>query len=507
MAETPNNDIEKRLRDYAQQRRDAAGTPTLHPATRALLQAEVKQRLGSAAAAAKPAQRSGWAIFWPRFAFAFAIVAVVGLVGIFLFPPGNRTKDNFTVAKLGDSESTLFATNSRKETADLFATASEPPIAAPTVAAVASPAPAPAARRMIVADSSVVTGSADVNTLALDKSPRTDHLTPRLESTKALKPGTPPITIKDSPGRYSLADTSSDFDAKRETRTKAFDASGSNLGSASQATANNEASRIRAVGGGSRIQMQNGAPSGYLTSSDISAPVKLDEAQAKKASPSQAQNRALNYSLNNPTQRFYRNVNASEELKKAGKITVLDEFTIEQNGDALTVIDRDGSIYNGFARVAGADRQNINAASGNPIQLVPNSSSGGRAGAMLNQNTLSRDGRNSTPLQLGDSQNAATTPLSPAQNASAMQNYFFRVEGTNRSLNQRVVLTGNLLQNNTGAAQNAGINQTFRNQQNLPTGVQYNFNRQSPAQSNFINGRVQLDNTKPVEFNALSVDP
>jgi hypothetical protein len=37
MTETPNNDIEKQLRDYAAHRRDAAGTPQMHPATRQLL--------------------------------------------------------------------------------------------------------------------------------------------------------------------------------------------------------------------------------------------------------------------------------------------------------------------------------------------------------------------------------------------------------------------------------------------------------------------------------------
>src|SRR5882672_365277 len=103
MAETPNNDIEKQLRDYAQQRRDAAGTPAMHPATRAMLQAEVKQRCGPADAASAPAQRAGWALFWPRFAFAFGIVAILGVAAILVFPPGNKTKENLTLAKLDES--------------------------------------------------------------------------------------------------------------------------------------------------------------------------------------------------------------------------------------------------------------------------------------------------------------------------------------------------------------------------------------------------------------------
>jgi len=30
---------------------------------------------------------------------------------------------------------------------------------------------------------------------------------------------------------------------------------------------------------------------------------------------------------------------------------VLDEFTVAQDGETLTVVDRDGSIYNGYARL------------------------------------------------------------------------------------------------------------------------------------------------------------
>jgi len=73
--------------------------------------------------------------------------------------------------------------------------------------------------------------------------------------------------------------------------------------------------------------------------------------------------------------------------------------------------------------------------------------------------------------------NAQTLQIQNAQNAPELQNYFFRVEGTNRSLNQRVIVTGNLLQNNVGNIQNADNNnnsQAFRIQQNVPTGNQYN---------------------------------
>lgn len=501
MAETPNNDIEKQLRKYAQQRRDAAGTPTLHPATRAMLQAEVKQRHAAPPPAPAPAQRSGWAIFWPRFAFAFAIVVVLGLVGIFVFPPGDRAKDKFALAGMEAAQPMVL---SATETNNVLALVAEPPSASPASAPLAS---APVARREIMAKSAGVASAAVPDTYAVDKSPRTEAPASRIEPAKAFKGGTAQSARKDLPVQSSFAAASSDFAAKEETRTPALASDAKAINPTYEINGAPETARVRTADGLS-IQPQTTATLGYVETRDraIAVAGKLDGTKSKSAPRVQIQNRTLNDNLNSPSQRFYRNVAVTDELKKSGKITVLDEFTVEQNGNALTVVDRDGSIYNGYARPADAERQNLNAASGNPIQLVPNSASGGRAGAMWNKGSMNRSESNLGLPPAGSAQNFAGNTASPVPNTPTALNYFFRVEGTNRSLNQRVVLTGNLLQNNS-AAQNAGINQTFRNQQNFSPGIQYNFNQQSFPQSNFINGRVQLDNTKPVEFNALSTDP
>ena len=106
---------------------------------------------------------------------------------------------------------------------------------------------------------------------------------------------------------------------------------------------------------------------------------------------------------------------------------------------------------------------------------------------------------------------APTASLNVAQSAQVqggaeLQNYVFRVEGTNRSLNQRVIFTGNLLQNSlVESSQNRMDTRNFKQQ-----AVQQNINNAADGlqmQNNFINGRVQLGTNKTsAEFNALSVE-
>src|SRR5262245_48061107 len=98
MPDTPDNNLEQQLRDYAQQRRDAAGSPEMHPATRQMLQAEVKQQLGTGAPA-NEASAAGWFRFWPRLAFAFGVIAVLGVATVLLLPPSNKAPTEFKLAK------------------------------------------------------------------------------------------------------------------------------------------------------------------------------------------------------------------------------------------------------------------------------------------------------------------------------------------------------------------------------------------------------------------------
>jgi hypothetical protein len=482
MADTPNNDIEKRLRDYAQQRRDAAGTPEMHPATRAMLQAEVKQKLG--AAGATPTPRAGWLRIWPRLAFTLGVIALMGVAAILLVPRGEKPKDNFALAKLeAGKPATSFADKSD---------------AAPVLA------PAAAAEPMILAGTAASAPPASLDTAATRENLRSRTETPaRTEPAKVFKGGAGRDLAKTA-ARSSTVDVS----------TNAMPSVGQGFFIASQ----DRTKESPVVPGSSRTAAKTASSTIQTDALIATAAAEKDfktttRLAGKKAEGGELLFDAANAKLGANGQR-YRNIVVAEKQKQAAP-AVLDEFTVAQDGETLTVIDRDGSVYNGYARIAPPERQgyNANVESANPVQLVPNTGAGGRAGAALEQRGMNRANQlNQAPAQSEASQRFPFGSAAQVQNAVMPLNFVFRVEGTNRSLNERVVFTGNLLQNTGNYYNNASAAQSSANalnyqQQVAPTGnVTFNNSAQNaPVFNNVISGHVQLGNQKPGELNALSV--
>ena len=505
MADTPNNDLEKQLRDYAQQRRDAAGTPEMHPAIRAMLQAEVKQRLGGAGITTTPPARAGWMRFWPRLAFAVGVIALLGVATVLLLPPDNKPKGNFELARLKEAE-----------TARTLADKSE---VAPAAQPALAPAPvAPSPLREVAVDSAKSGPPMDfaaasppapserrVDATARMEPARSFKVAPSRDIAKAPATGSAPVPTGGAVQSVGQGFFIAAQDQTKESKAGAQSASGQFADSTLQTdTIAARANKDVAAKPATRV-----------------AAAKKDESVAQTLIATGTSQVGFNNNIQ--LAQRYRNVVVAEGGQKQTAPPVLDEFTVAQNGEALTIVDRDGSVYNGFARPASTDRQAINSAnaeSSNPIQLVRNSGDGGRAGAALNQGALNRAYNENLTLPISNSiQNVGSAQTVQMRNAMEPLNYAFRVEGTNRSLNQRVVFTGNIFQNNAGynfvntapnTIQNAGNAQMFRQQQSAPSARnnQFNFNngQQAPAQNNFINGRVQLNGKQPSELNALSVD-
>lgn len=111
-----------------------------------------------------------------------------------------------------------------------------------------------------------------------------------------------------------------------------------------------------------------------------------------------------------------------ESAAKPLSSQVLNNFNVEQTGNELKVVDQDGSVYAGFVEAEAMTTQGKAA---------------GRAGS------------------IGGEIAKQQVP------ADQSQNYFFRVAGTNRSLNQRVVFTGNFLPGTNTMAQSLDV---LRNQ-------------------------------------------
>lgn len=154
---------------------------------------------------------------------------------------------------------------------------------------------------------------------------------------------------------------------------------------------------------------------------------------------------------------------------------VLADFRVEQTGNQLRVIDNDSSIYTG----------DIETAAFGVSSPAANEQKGAE---LLKSGTL-------------PTRNIATAP---ASNAQAAQNFSFRVAGTNRTLNQQVVFTGNVasLANAPVAFQQLAASQASSNyssnsqQQSLPL-----------LQNSFINGRAQVGAGQPIEINAVPAAP
>jgi hypothetical protein len=143
--------------------------------------------------------------------------------------------------------------------------------------------------------------------------------------------------------------------------------------------------------------------------------------------------------------------------------TVLSNFQIEQNGNEVTVIDADGSTYNGTVA-----------------------------------NALAEDSKRSDSFGL-----AEKNSQQPVSNNST-DGYGFRVVGTNRTLNQQVVFAWNYIPLTNATAVTNGRFAT----EEISTINSLNRLQQFPGfQNSYLNGRAQISTDKEIEINARPVSP
>ena len=167
-------------------------------------------------------------------------------------------------------------------------------------------------------------------------------------------------------------------------------------------------------------------------------------------------------------------------------LPVLSNFQVRQNGNALRIIDQDGSVYVGSWRLAN--------------QVANN-------GVIQKQR-----------LQNSDNQSTAKTPqtsappaLALSDNLQAAQNYIFRVHGMNRTLKKSVVFTGSLLANyvlseNVQQSFGGGIAGTYKNEQQLKFELT-NQIAQLPWSNLRITGTAVINRTNHIEVNATPASP
>jgi hypothetical protein len=192
--------------------------------------------------------------------------------------------------------------------------------------------------------------------------------------------------------------------------------------------------------------------------------------------------------VNSQSLNSFRNGAPSQSLP------ILEDFQVQQNGNAIRVVDADGSVYEGSLQVV--DK--------------PDNAAG--------------EDKEATKQQFGAMQNAVNVatgiPSPPAGQAQAVlsfaRHYFFKVKGMNLTLKQSVVFTGSLMANSAATMNPHGAFATRAGGGGGGFGGAGGVSKKGPSTnedtqlswSNLrIAGTAVVNNTNRVEINATPIAP
>lgn len=444
----PERRIEKLLRAFVKKRREQAGDPVeLRPAARQQLHKEISRRApGTSGGSFFSNLLLG---FRPRLAFATCFIAVVAIGGWLLFP-----------VLTGRKPATLASANSPLPDALPEEKSKETPAPPPEVAA----APSPVRDDKNTFDD---TRKPVSKSLALqpDQPKGTEANRPSIASLNGTLKQAPVLENEIAPGSPAAgAAVASTPPAREEMR--AFKTDGAIVDSFANTRALNKDVTVAPP-----MVSDNTATTLALAgrAQDAQKKVETDRAMAPPITSSVTfYGLAKAEALAAPppaSQHFYRLDALTTRQRAAGALSsptpVLTSFRMEQSGDRMRVVDADGSVYTGAMQAA----QDEIAPPASPLSAPKNK-----------------------PL-------TAPAAKVPAQ-SQAVQNYFFRVAGTNRNLNQNIVFSGNLIPlTNTGKFGGGGGAGGKR--QTAPD---------SSASSLLLNSRISgkavIGNQKEIEVNA-----
>ena len=448
--------IEKLLRRYATKRREAAGEPLeLHPATRRLLQGEVSRQFPKAGAEGNSAVAGWFTVFRQRWVYAAAALGLLLIAGVMLVMNGDKSQlatapPKFELAKNEMSPAKAATKEVRPQEREADAARG---VAVPAPVSASAPEPAPSRP-----------AAAAPSARGNDKRPRASAPTLAKKAPQAIAPleayasavmtnqsGSAHLAAKP----VSLAPAAAFAEERNSLAVAAQDQSASLADSSvrldSKITANTLERRSEPATGSVAFETQSGVP-----------------ASARYGFKTQAKTAAVSQSFANQAP-----IPVTKTTRKAAPASpVLANFQMEQAGDQLRVIDGDGSIYVG------------------DLNPAPASYGGGsKDAAAFKQGEKLALRRSAAPA-------AAAPP--PAQN------YFYRVAGTNRTLNQQVEFTWQFVELTNQQAKSKGqvVGDALK-QDSLVVPQQF------PAllQNSAINGRAQINAAKEIEINAVPVKP
>lgn len=437
MPSDPNQNMDDLLKTYAQARRKEADLPVeMHPATRRLLQAEVARSLRRPGPD-RASEHYVLANLWPR------LLIGAGCVGVLMAVAGawlrwDKDHDR-TLASLGQQSNLYFFAES--------APGQKPPQAGPetnTLSERVRGFELSANQQNMGGAPNRAVDSAKARAARAASSPQAQEpgslnlalATPpeRLASDADWASNGPLLASGMSPKRQAAAPIEAQGTPASPSPTAPADAPNSLRREEKlaliQETSGGHRGEQGAAGrsaGGESIHLAaataEAAPDPLADSQDkvedsiavnradqptpAAARVQFSKLQAEQAAPSVAQSqstgRGLYFQQVDQSGRYRRNLNSPPAPK------VLTAFELRRSGDTLQVLDADGSVYEGSVQPSKASQQSA---------LQPPSTA-----------------------RFGDSRRVEV--LATATNAQPdAEPFTFRAEGTNRTLQQRIVFTG-----------------------------------------------------------------
>ena len=517
MTDEPNKNIESQLKAWAQKRLDEAGPALeLHPATRRLLQDEVSRTFPKSADAAEKKSARPF-LSWPRFSIALPVVAVVAVMLALLAPflARPKTKASFELAQnrqLSLKEESRDALTPKR--LDQSLPSSDAPTKAPAPA-VSTPAetPALATERFAPekAKASAVNrevAEADARKdLELALADKAKETTPPLAQAAEAARGLSPESVRGEGllrQRYALAPTQApkpedsverrqkNASVSQQSETKA--AAGAGVGGAEGQLALNQAP----VGGA-----RPGAPSAVRrmtalaeqntsVTDSFSLAVKPSEERTVNAvslgeqlstrRPETVTTAFYAERSGQPGRQFAQTQNYRRNFNSPPMPDVLNSFRLEQSGQRIRIVDADNSIYEG--QIEGSKQE--------PAVL----------GKLVNE-TPAVELKKAQPAA-ADETRAREFPDGVA--GASGQNVWFRVAGTNRTLNLAVMFVGNLIVD-TNAANGVATGVTLAPQTSAVPTQNAPLQNQPLFQNTRVQGQVMIGASNRIEIDATAIAP
>lgn len=507
--------IEKLLRRAAQKRNDEAGAPPeLHPANRRMLQAEVARQFPPAKAPPREAAPPFWVVLTRRWAYALALIPVIGLLALVVLPSlsKSKSKSQMELAKNTPLEFATAPAVSADESLAPQPTAASARLAgsAETVNTVtlgasgggnrasanysdlpAITAPPPAALPLARADRDTSAGRELVGAATLT----TDSLGVNRENERAayqLESRTETAPKRAQPESFSRATVpASVATAAKPVRNGAVGGMSGAPGAGAAVTAAPRPEK------GAKLGERTVAHDSVAPAKEFDAPVALgakdsagavvatevaqdayfaDKGWIARGGGADRQRTLLN------SQAFSNLGTASAEAKRkdtrANALTppVLVNFKVEQAGRDLRVVDGDGSVYRGVVDEENTLYQQMSERQQQKLMIA-------------NESRF----KFQTPKLADD--------LTAKKQQEADVYYFYRVEGTNRTLNQNVVFTWNFVDTNALASGNLNYQNTAQKLDAAKLSEQF----PAALQNSYINGRAQFGEGREIEVNAVPV--